>query len=50
MNEEDKQKAMLILAKPSSSWSKADSAFLYGLIKRGQREALKALRVEALLV
>lgn len=49
MDEATKEQAKVILAKPSREWSKQENAFIYTLIKKGNRDALKALRNEAML-
>lgn len=49
MDETTEAEARRILVNPVRSWSKQDHAFIYRLIKQGHRDALKALRNEALL-
>lgn len=49
MTEQEEIRAKEILKKEPKLWSKEENAFLYRLIKEGNRERLKNLRTEALL-
>lgn len=49
MNDEQRQRAGEILAKPAEHWSGDEHKYIYSLIKKGHRDALKALRNEVLL-